>query len=465
MNPPAKTETEKAATGPAITKPVTPAATGPAITKPAVPPAVAVTPSAAKAPAPKAKAAPAKGAGTNVMALTKAMIFKQTGHKPLALQNSTMPHVSTGSVIVDYLIGGSPAKDGKGPVCPGFPRRKITEVYGAESSGKTTLTLATIADVQRRGGTCMFLDYEHALHHGYAQSIGVKFDDSLSLYAPDTMEEGFKMMLIGVMTGIDLIVVDSIAAMVPEAELEKEPGEAAKVGGLAKPLAELLPKFALWLSKYPMDKETKKPIPGKPGTALVFINQTRATINTGGGGGGPPQDNTSGGKALKFFAYVRLALTRVGSQYIERKDPLTGKMKRFPYGNQTKVKCVKSKCDSKQGHEVEIFIRYGFGIDNYYSVIETAAAQGISKKDGTWITYGGERWQGRDKFRQYLIENPSVFDELCRKVNTAVLSTAEQAIEDDEMTEEERLMAEVAKELDGEAELSGGVVETLVTEG
>jgi recombination protein RecA len=195
-----------------------------------------------------------------------------------------------------------------------------------------------------------------------------------------------------------------------------------------------------------MDKD-KKADPSKPGTALVFINQTRANISTGGGGGGQPQDNTSGGKALKFFAYVRLQLQRIGSEYIEKKDPLTGKTKRFPYGNQTKVKCVKSKCDAKQGHEVEIFIRYGYGIDNYYSVIQTGQAQGVIRKDGSWLTLGTERFQGRDKLRQHLIDNPRMFDDLIKKVNVAVLSTADQAIDDDELSEEDQLMAEMAKDM------------------
>lgn len=425
----------------------------------APPPAKKAAPAAKKA-----AAAPEKSQTSARAAMAKAMILKQTGHKPLARTTSTMPHVSTGSVVVDYLIGGSPAKDGKGPVCPGFPRRKLTEVYGAESSGKTTLCLQAIAEVQRKGGLAMFIDFEHALHHGYAQTLGVSFnEDKLLLFAPDTMEEGFKMMLIGLMTGVDLIVVDSVAAMVPAHELEKGPDEAAKVGGLAKPMAENLPKFALWLTKFPMDKD-KKTDPTKPGTALVFINQTRANISTGGGGG-PQQDNTSGGKALKFFAYVRLQLQRIGSEYIEKKDPLTGKTKRFPYGNQTKVKCVKSKCDAKQGHEVEIFIRYGYGIDNYYSVIQTGQAQGVIKKDGSWLTLGTERFQGRDKLRQHLIDNPRMFDDLIKKVNVAVLSTAEQAIDDDELSEEDQLMAEMAKEMgleEDELDASVGPVPEIV---
>lgn len=426
--------------------------------------AIETKPTKAAPPATK-KAAAAKSSGTSVLAMTKAMVMKSVGQKPIIGVSTTMPHVSTGSMIVDWLIGGSPAKDGKGPICPGFPRRKITEVYGAESSGKTTLCLQAIADVQRKGGTALFLDFEHALHKQYAETLGVNFaEDKLGWYQPDTLEEGFKIMLIGIMTGVDIIVVDSVAAMVPAAELDKSPGDVAKVGGVAKLMAENLPKFALWLAKYPMDKTTKKPLADKPGTALVFINQTRANISTGGGGA-PAQDNTSGGKALKFFSYVRLMLQRVGSEYIEKKDPTSGKTRRFPYGNQTKVKCVKSKCDAKQGHEAEIFIRYGYGIDNYYSAITTGIAQNIIKKEGAWLTYGGERYQGRDKLRQVLVDNPRTFEALVKQVNEAVLSTAEQAVDDEELSEEDRLLAEAAREmgLDDES-LGGPVVETVIDE-
>jgi recombination protein RecA len=285
------------------------------------------------------------------------------------------------------------------------------------------------------------------------------------------MEEGFQMMLAGIMAGIDLIIVDSVAAMVPAAELEKDIGDAAKVGGVAKPMSELLPKFMLWLTKYPQDKESGKPLPGAKGSALVFINQTRSLIQTSGGGGGgaPDNTNTTGGKALKFFAYVRLQLTRIGSEFIQRKDPLTGKDKRYPYGNQTKVKCVKSKCDAKQGHEVEIFIRYGDGIDNYYSVIQTACAQNIMKKDGAWLTYNGLRLQGRDKWRDHLKNDPKLFAELTSRVTSAVLATAD-TIPDEELSEEDRLMAEynaataTGDDDEDEKDLAAEAAEILVSE-
>lgn len=371
--------------------------------------------------------------------LTKATIKKETGQQTAIGSISTMAHVSTGSVLVDYLIGGSPAKDGKGPVCPGFPRRKITEVYGQESSGKTTLMLSAIADLQKKGGIAMFLDFEHALDKGYAQALGVSFEeDKLMFYQPDTMEEGFLMISRGIMFGVDMIVIDSVAAMLPAAELVKKPGDNAKIGGVAKPMGENLPKFANWLMKYPKDPTTKETSTTEQGTALVFINQTRALI----GGNSHETEGTPGGKALKFFAYVRLRTGRLFSESVEKTDPLTGKKKKYPYGNVTQVKCVKSKCDGKQGHDVNIFIRYGEGIDNFRSIIQTACTQKIMKADGSWISYEGQRLQGKDKWRAFFQENTSAYEELSKKVAHAILANATPLAEE-EMSEEDLILAQI----------------------
>lgn len=411
-----------------------------------------------------AKKAPAKApAKMNIAAMTRQLILKKTGQKPLEKSMSTLPHVPSGSIIIDNLIGGSKAQDGKGSICPGYPRRKITEIYGPESSGKTTVALAAVAKVQRAGGTAMFLDFEHALHHGYAQQIGVKFDDTFMLYAPDTMEEGFTMMLIAIMTGVDIIVVDSVAAMVPAAELDKKISDAAKVGVVAAKMAINLPKFALWLAKHPQEGgEVKKPVKGALGTALVFLNQERAVISTGGGHG--PETNSAGGKALKFFAYYRLRLTRISSDMIERKDPLTGKKRKFPYGNQTSVKVVKAKADAKQGMSANIFIRYGYGVDDVYSVIETGVVNGLVQKEGAYYAYGGERVQSRDKFRALLLANPKLYDELKTKVVNAIVSMAPTAVADEELSEEDALLEGMESELDGLDVALGKTEEELVIE-
>ncbi len=386
------------------------------------------------------------------------MILKTTKQKPVTEQKTTLPHVPSGSIIINTSIGGSRTADGKGFVCPGYPRRRITEIYGPESSGKTTVALTAIAEIQKHGGTAMFLDFEHALHHGYARQIGVKFDDSLLLYAPDHMEDGFKMILVGIMTGVDIIVVDSVASMVPKDELEKKLDDTAKVGAVAKKMSETLPKIVMWLAKHPMKGtgENKVSIPDAQGTALILLNQERATINTGGGGYGAPEANTAGGKALKYFAYVRLRLTRILSEKVERRDPVTGKAKKYPFGNLTSIKVVKAKADAKQGHEATIFIRYGFGIDDLYSIIMAAEANGLVKREGAYYTYEGERIQGRDKFRQMLLNNPKAAEALRVKVIEAISASIPTAIPDEELSEEDSMAAELEDELgeDGTTEIT-----------
>jgi recombination protein RecA len=406
--------------------------------------------------------------GPDVADLTRAMLNKQ-GMKPLDTAPSTMAHVSSGSIVVDNLIGGSRAQDGKGQVCPGYPRRKISEIYGPESSGKTTLALAAVARVQRQGGNVLYLDFEHALHHGYAKQIGVKFDKSFMLVAPESMEEGFKAMYIALLTGVDLVVIDSVAAMVPKAEFEKKIDDAAKVGAVAKKMSETLPKFAQWLMKFPKDGtgENAKPRVGHPGTAIILLNQERAKINTGGGGHGGPETNSSGGMALKYFAYVRLRLSRISSEFIERKDPATGKKKKFPFGNLTSVKMIKSKADAKQGHSANIFIRYGYGVDDVVSVIENGVGSGVIDRDGAYYSYNGEhKTQSREKFRAYLLANTKLLDEIRAKVVQAIIDNAPQAIPDEDLSDEDSIQAQVEQEFGGgddEDEDEGGeTVEAVV---
>lgn len=409
-----------------------------------------MTTETAKADAKEKKAAPAPKAkkGPDVAELTRAMLSKSVGLKPLDVAPSTMPHVPSGTIVVDNLIGGSRAQDGKGQVCPGYPRRKISEIYGPESSGKTTLALAAVAQVQRAGGTAMYLDFEHALHHGYAKQIGVKFDKTFILVPPETMEEGFKAMYVGLLTGVDLIVVDSVAAMVPKAEFEKKIDDAAKVGAVAKKMAETLPKFALWLMKFPMEGsgESKKTRKDHPGTAIILLNQERASINTGGGQSHGPETNTSGGKALKYFAYTRLRLNRISSETIERKDPITGKKKKFPYGNLTNVRMIKSKADAKQGHSANIFIRYGYGVDDAYSIIESGVATGIIERQGAYYSYNDQRIQSRDKFRLFLLSTPKLYEELKNKVIQAIIEAAPTAVSDEDLTDEDMIQQQVEAE-------------------
>ena len=385
-----------------------------------------------------------KSAPVNARALAvakaRAAILKQTGQKPLQASNTTLPHVSTGSFPIDMLIGGTPTKDGKGSICPGIPRRRITEIYGPESSGKTTLLIHTMVQAQKAGGSAMFVDFENSLDHNYAKALGLSYDeDKLLVYQPNSMEEGFQMIYIGILTGFDVIGVDSVAAMVPKDELEKSFEDNAKIGAVARVMSRDLPKLVLWLQKYPVD-ELKKPRADHDGTSLIFVNQTRALINTGGYGGHGDNESTSGGKALKFYAYLRLRASKIKAEVIERVDPLTGKKRRFPYGNVTDVKVIKSKVNAKQGHSCQVFIRFGQGIDDYYSVIETAIVQKLARRDGAKYTIGDQSFLGKDKFRQFLVSNPKVFEALRSKLMQLVSSTGTTIATDEELSEDDVLL-------------------------
>jgi len=392
--------------------------------------------SSKKAPAKKQTGKAARAAKSAKAAeAARNTIYKHMQQKPVAMNLSQMGSVPTGSSSIDNLIGGSPAKDGSGPVCPGFPRKYISEVYGPESSGKTTLALSSIVQIQQAGGLAMFLDFEHALHHGYAKEVGVDFNkDKLLLFAPETLEQGIKMIFVGIHTGVDLVVVDSVASMVPKSEMDKKPDAAAKVGAQARAFSTNLPKIVNWLH----GPKAKKKNP--EGTAVLFLNQERAFIDTSGGRSGPkPREgtvNTSGGKALKFYAYLRLMLTKKGTDSIKRKDKFTGKERTYPFGNHTTVKVVKSKVDAKQGHSCEMFIRYGMGIDDIFSIIQGALTNKLIKKEGGgWYEYGGERLRGKDKLRDYLVENPKVFAKLKGAVLAAVVleDTPQELDEEDDL--------------------------------
>lgn len=361
-----------------------------------------------------------------------ALIEKMTGQKPLGAHTTTFPHIPTGSGIINTLIGGSPMPDGKSFVCPGIPMTRITEIYGAESSGKTTAAIQAMVAVQQAGGVAMFLDFENALHHGYAKSIGLSFDKSkLLYYAPTTLEEGLKMIYIGIKTGVKIIVVDSVSAMVPKSELEKKLDDPAKIGALASAMSTNLPKVVQWLK----DADC----------ALVLINQIRAIISQGHG----DKDNTSGGKAVKFYASIRLKLTRIKSEVVEKVDPVTLRKKKIPYGNVVQVKVIKNKMDSKQGQTGEIFIRYGSGIDEYMTVIEGAVPRKIVTKDTSGYTYGTIKIKGREQFRKYLMANPKVYLEIQSKVQAALLAASPEALLDEEIDDED-IISDLQRELGDE---------------
>jgi recombination protein RecA len=284
--------------------------------------------------------------------------------------------VSTGSLGLDIALGTG-----------GLPRGRIVEVYGPESSGKTTLALHVIAEAQRAGGTCAFIDAEHALDVGYARKLGVKTEDLL-LSQPDNGEQALEITDMLVKSeAVDVIVIDSVAALVPKAELEGEMGD-SHMGLQARLMSQALRKL------------TGATARGK--CLVVFINQLRMKIGVMFGN----PETTTGGNALKFYASVRLDVRRIGA--LKDGDQVVG--------NRTRVKVVKNKM-AAPFRETEFDVAYGQGISRAGEVIDLGVEAGVLEKSGAWIGYGGERLgNGRDAARQYLLEHQETLKEIRGKL-------------------------------------------------
>jgi recombination protein RecA len=280
--------------------------------------------------------------------------------------------VSTGSLGLDIALG-----------IGGIPRGRIIEVYGPESSGKTTLALHCVAEAQKNGGVCAFIDAEHALDPVYAGKLGVDLDDLL-ISQPDTGEQALEIADTLVRSGaVELLVVDSVAALTPRAELEGEMGDSLP-GLQARLMSQALRKLTGSISK---SKCT-----------VIFINQIRMKIGVMFGS----PETTSGGNALKFYASVRLDIRRIG-QIKEREEVI---------GNQTRVKVVKNKV-APPFRQVEFDIIYGEGISKTGELIDLGVKAEVVEKSGSWYSYKGERMgQGREKTRTFLKENPAIADEI-----------------------------------------------------
>jgi recombination protein RecA len=402
----------------------------PEVSAPPPPPKATKTPVKAVAKTgSKASSSAADAATAKRLAAASAFVLKKKGIKQELTFKGSKPAVTSGSILIDHMIGGTLAEDGKGPVCPGYPRRAVTELYGPWSSGKTTAALRAVAEVQKLpGGSAMILDFEKALEQRYARSIGVSFDpDKLLYYRPDTMELGWDLINIGLMAGVDVIVVDSVAAMVPAAEMEKGADEAARIGVQAQSLARNLPKV---LSALNDPKKATNPL----GTALIFTNQVRAKINSTGRG---DNETAAGGQALSFYCHLILKFTKIRSENVERKDRMTGKTRKFNYGQHTQVKVVKSRIDGSNGHTADIFIRYNHGIDDIYSLIEAAAANKVVQKNGSIYAYGSHKIQGREKFREMLLSNKALFEEIKVSTLEAIRATdVSTELSEDDMLEQ-----------------------------
>ncbi|HVZ87288.1 MAG TPA: recombinase RecA [Polyangia bacterium] len=284
--------------------------------------------------------------------------------------------VSTGSLGLDIALG-----------IGGLPRGRIVEVYGPESSGKTTLALHVIAEAQRAGGTCAFIDAEHALDVGYARKLGVKTEDLL-LSQPDNGEQALEITdLLVKSEAVDVIVIDSVAALVPKAELEGEMGD-SHVGLQARLMSQALRKL------------TGATARGK--TLVVFINQLRMKIGVMFGS----PETTTGGNALKFYASVRLDVRRIGA--LKDGEQVVG--------NRTRVKVVKNKM-AAPFRETEFDVGYGQGISRTGEVIDLGVEAGVLEKSGAWIAYGGTRLgNGREAARQHLLEHQDLQKEIRDKL-------------------------------------------------
>jgi recombination protein RecA len=306
--------------------------------------------------------------------------------------------ISTGSLGLDIALG-----------IGGLPRGRIIEIFGPESSGKTTLALQVIAEAQKNGGSCAIVDAEHALDPSYARKLGCDLDNML-IAQPDTGEQALEIADTLVRSGaLDVLVIDSVAALVPKAELEGEMGD-SHMGLQARLMSQALRKLTASISK--------------SRTVVIFINQIRMKIGVMFGN----PETTTGGNALKFYASVRLDIRRVGA--VKDKEEIVG--------NETKIKVVKNKM-APPFRVVQFDIMYGEGISKTGEILDLGIAAGLIEKSGAWFSYNGDKiGQGRENARKFLKDNPAISNEVESKIRAnaglladGMLSASEQTGDDD----------------------------------
>ena len=322
---------------------------------------------------------------TKALAAALAQIEKQFGKGSIMKMGdgsvvNDIQVVSTGSLGLDIALG-----------IGGLPRGRVVEIYGPESSGKTTLTLQVIAEMQKLGGTAAFIDAEHALDPTYAQKLGVNLDELL-ISQPDTGEQALEIadMLVR-SASVDVVVIDSVAALVPKAEIEGEMGDSLP-GLQARLMSQALRKLTANINR--------------TNTLVIFINQIRMKIGVMFGS----PETTTGGNALKFYASVRLDIRRIGA--IKKGDEVVG--------NETRVKVVKNKV-APPFREAIFDILYGEGTSREGEIVELGVAHKLVEKSGSWYAYNGEKiGQGKDNAREFLKANPQIAEEIEAKIRTAV---------------------------------------------
>ncbi len=299
--------------------------------------------------------------------------------------------VSTGSLSLDIALGAG-----------GLPKGRVVEIYGPESSGKTTMTLETIAQIQKQGGTAAFIDAEHALDPIYAEKIGINIDDLL-ISQPDTGEQALEIVDMLVRSGaVDMIVIDSVAALTPKAEIEGDMGD-SHMGLQARLMSQALRKLTANIKR--------------SNTLVIFINQLRMKIGVMFGN----PETTTGGNALKFYASVRLDIRRIGA--IKKGDEIIG--------NETRVKVVKNKV-APPFKQAEFEILYGEGVSFLGELVDLGVKYGFINKAGSWYSYGNDKiGQGKENVKTYLKDNPNIADEVEAKIRAEALGVVTGADDED----------------------------------
>jgi len=324
----------------------------------------------------------------------KGSVMRLGGHRAF----DKIETISTGSISLDAALG-----------IGGLPRGRIVEIFGPESSGKTTLALHVIAEAQKTGGMAAFIDAEHALDAHYAKNLGVD-TDNLLISQPDTGEQALEITETLVRSGaLDVVVVDSVAALVPRAEIEGEMGD-AQMGLQARLMSQAMRKLSGAISK--------------SNTCVIFINQIREKIGVMFGN----PETTTGGRALKFYASVRVDIRRIAA--IKDRENVIG--------NRTRAKVVKNKV-APPFRDAEFDIMYGTGISKEGDVIDVAVQHDIIEKSGTWYSYGNERLgQGRENVKRFLQENPDIFQDIELKVRKALGIIPAEEVEAPQQEEEKK---------------------------